>query len=167
LRRADEPVVEGVLSSLKKIVSVAVLVLGGLFGAVRADEKPVLERELWSVAVGTGADVFTVSLTLNDVKSPSQIRAAVYRVTIGIDSASGADAVIYARYTCAAAPNTIGATTNAAQASNLALNSGTALTKGCLYVFDIPETKGVTLNFRTGTTTVFRWFLVQRIQESQ
>ena len=146
------------------------LVVAGLLavaGAVRADERPVYERELWNTTRATGADVFTSSLTLG-AAGPAGTKVILYRVTIGIDATAGADSIVYARYTRTSdRTSLLDATTNEGQAANLALNSATALTAGNLYVFDLPATKGASLNFRVGTQTVFRWFLVQRIQESQ
>jgi hypothetical protein len=155
---------------LKKIVLGLVVGLA-LVGAVRADEQPIYERELWNVTRSSGADVLTSSLTLTS--KDAQVKAVTYRVWVGIDPTTGTDSILYARYTRTSSvlANTDGrtdASTNAGQAANLALNSGNALAaSGGLYVFDLPATKGVSLNFRVGTTTILRWFLVQRVETSQ
>ena len=153
------------MPDLRKITLAVLLALVSLLGSVRADEKVVYERELWNTTVATGANVFTSSLTL---ETGLPTKAKLYRVTVFIDGSAGTDSIVYARYTrTSSRTDLVDATTNAAQAANSALNAATALVAGNLYVFDVPATKGASLNFRVGTQTVVRWFLVQRVEESQ
>jgi hypothetical protein len=153
------------MHGLRNLTLAVLLVLGAMFGAARAEDStlPRVERELWNVTRATSADVLTVSLT-----QPSGGSAVVtYRVSVFID-ASSSDSILYARYTRTSNRTSIqDVAGNVDQAANAALNSATALTAGSFYTFDIPATQGVSVNFRVGTQTIFRWFLVQRIQEGQ